>query len=83
MGDGRYGYCSSGRCACPLGERPSQNKTHCISVKKIGEKCILDEECVHQNTRCSDVCRCKADYVLSRNGTRCIKGADFDYLIAY
>lgn len=42
-------------------------------LAELGEKCFKDYECVAENSRCIDVCSCKVDHVLSKDGKQCLK----------
>lgn len=45
----------------------------CIPSIELGEKCLKDYECVAENSRCIDICSCKVDHVLSKDGKQCLK----------
>lgn len=42
----------------------------------LSEECSNDDQCITDNSRCLKVCTCKIDYVLSKNGDKCLKSAD-------
>lgn len=69
--------CRSGVCQCPYGKHSSRNMKECIFNVELGEKCTMDEECVTDNTRCLDICRCKASHILNKNGDKCLKVGEF------
>ena len=41
---------------------------------ELDEPCGTDRECVTENSRCGDVCRCKVNYIQSRQKDKCLKG---------
>nr|XP_050866035.1 uncharacterized protein LOC127071143 [Vespula vulgaris] len=69
-------YCVEGYCVCDHSQHSNPERTKCIKNAYLGDKCEQDYECVSKSTRCMEVCRCKVDYVLSEDGTRCLKAAN-------
>ncbi|CAG9860994.1 unnamed protein product [Phyllotreta striolata] len=73
----KFGNCVFGRCTCKFDkEVPNEDKTDCITGKKLGELCNSDAECsITYNTQCRVKCQCAPDFVLSRDQTRCLRAA--------
>ncbi|KAK2581568.1 hypothetical protein KPH14_002078 [Odynerus spinipes] len=69
-------YCVGGYCVCDHDQHSNPERTKCIKNAYLGDTCNNDYECVSENTRCMEICRCKVDYVLSEDGTRCLKAAN-------
>ncbi|XP_035727485.1 prion-like-(Q/N-rich) domain-bearing protein 25 isoform X1 [Vespa mandarinia] len=69
-------YCVEGYCVCDHRQHSNPERTKCIKNAYLGDKCDHDYECVSKSTKCMEVCRCKIDYVLSEDGTRCLKAAN-------
>ncbi|KAL2713463.1 prion-like-(Q/N-rich) domain-bearing protein 25 isoform X2, partial [Vespula squamosa] len=69
-------YCVGGYCVCDHSQHSNPERTQCVKNAYLGDKCEQDYECVSKSTRCMEVCRCKVDYVLSEDGTRCLKAAN-------
>ncbi|XP_012344223.1 uncharacterized protein DDB_G0272530 isoform X3 [Apis florea] len=69
----RDSYCVTGYCACTLKYHPNPRNDGCIPSIELGEKCFKDYECVAENSRCIDICSCKVDHVLSKDGKQCLK----------
>ncbi|XP_015435971.1 PREDICTED: prion-like-(Q/N-rich) domain-bearing protein 25 isoform X2 [Dufourea novaeangliae] len=69
-------YCVTGFCECTLKYHPNPRNDGCIPSKELGDQCLNDYECVAENSRCIDVCSCRVDHVLSRDGKRCLKAAN-------
>ncbi|KAF7383047.1 hypothetical protein HZH68_014896 [Vespula germanica] len=69
-------YCVEGYCVCDHSQHSNPERTKCVKNAYLGDKCEQDYECVSKSTRCMEVCRCKVDYVLSEDGTRCLKAAN-------
>jgi hypothetical protein len=40
----------------------------------LDEPCESDQECITENSRCGEVCRCKVNYIQSRQKDKCLKG---------
>lgn len=76
LATGQPAYCDKSVCTCQNGYRPNQNGTECIRIRKLDEPCATDRECVTNNSRCSDVCRCRVDYIQSHQKDKCLKAAD-------
>ncbi|XP_017793626.1 PREDICTED: prion-like-(Q/N-rich) domain-bearing protein 25 isoform X1 [Habropoda laboriosa] len=72
----RDSYCVTGFCACTLRYHPNPRNDGCIPSAELGDKCSNDYECVVENSKCVEVCSCKVDYVLSKDGKRCLKAAN-------
>ncbi|XP_076253295.1 prion-like-(Q/N-rich) domain-bearing protein 25 isoform X2 [Rhynchophorus ferrugineus] len=73
-------YCLDGRCECDIGYAPSVDKKRCVLSRSIGQNCSHTEECGSTpNSECREVCRCQTGYVISRNGSSCLKAATYFY----
>ncbi|XP_066256789.1 prion-like-(Q/N-rich) domain-bearing protein 25 isoform X1 [Euwallacea similis] len=76
--DGTRAYCTDGQCQCNLGQRPSIDRKRCVVAKNLGEPCTDDHQCSFiENGLCREVCRCSLAYVISSNGTNCLKAATY------
>ncbi|KAJ4430043.1 hypothetical protein ANN_22251, partial [Periplaneta americana] len=69
-------YCEKSVCVCPNHYHPTQNGRDCIKTVYLDEPCQNDLECVTPNSRCGDVCRCRVNYIQSRQNNSCIRAAD-------
>ncbi|XP_015598856.1 prion-like-(Q/N-rich) domain-bearing protein 25 isoform X2 [Cephus cinctus] len=69
-------YCVTGFCECPFQHHPNSDGTRCIRSSFLDDQCSGDEECVAQNSRCLNVCRCNVDHVMSSDRKRCLKAAN-------
>lgn len=76
LASGQPAYCDRSVCACPNKYHPNQDGTDCIKTVHLDEPCESDQECVTENSRCGEVCRCKVNYIQSRNKDKCLKAAD-------
>lgn len=73
--DGTYAYCTDGQCECNIGLRPSADRKRCVDARNLGQNCSDDYQCSFiGNSVCREICRCAVGYVVSRNGTSCLKG---------
>ena len=46
----------------------------CFLVTDLDEPCTSDQECITQNSKCGEVCRCKINYIQSQNKDACLRG---------
>ncbi|XP_021932926.1 prion-like-(Q/N-rich) domain-bearing protein 25 isoform X2 [Zootermopsis nevadensis] len=76
LASGMPAYCDKSECTCPNSHHPNQNGTDCIKTVYLDGPCQTDQECVTENSRCGDVCRCRVNYIQSRKEDGCLKAAD-------
>lgn len=76
LASGQPAYCDRSLCACPNKYHPNPDGTDCIKTVHLDEPCHSDQECVTENSRCAEVCRCKVNYIQSRQKDKCLKAAD-------
>lgn len=76
LANGQPAYCVKSECTCLNGYHPNEGGTECIRTSQLDEPCGTDRECVTENSRCGDVCRCKVNYIQSRQKDKCLKAAD-------
>ncbi|XP_059612413.1 prion-like-(Q/N-rich) domain-bearing protein 25 [Phlebotomus argentipes] len=74
LGEGTV--CRSGVCLCPFNKHPNEDFTECEDDIALGESCFRDSQCVANNSRCHDICRCRVSHVLSHDRTKCLKIAE-------
>lgn len=70
-------YCVTGFCVCTLKHHPNPRNDGCLQSIELGEQCSNDHECIAENSRCLQVCSCRVDHVLSSDGKRCLKAANY------
>ncbi|VDI83430.1 Hypothetical predicted protein [Mytilus galloprovincialis] len=64
--------CGENRCRCQKGFVPNLNKSRYLKLGQLGNDCEEDASCIGPFTVCrGGTCRCKDDYVTSRNGLWC------------
>lgn len=76
LANGQPAYCVKSVCTCQNGYQPNQDGTECIRIRQLDEPCDTDVECVANNSRCGYVCRCRVNYIQSRQKDECLKAAD-------
>lgn len=66
-------FCRSGICVCPIDKHSNYYNTACLNNARLLDKCSIDDECIDENSRCHDVCRCSGSHTLSSNESLCLK----------
>lgn len=73
MDDGSYAVCLNNVCKCPINRIASQDNRNCALKKELNELCQSDEQC-GINSICRKRCECNNGFIISNNGTVCLKG---------
>lgn len=68
--------CKYGKCTCPYETHPNSDRTVCLKDIMLGEKCLEHDECVAEDSKCHDVCRCKTSHIISADGKECFPSKD-------
>lgn len=66
-------FCRDGICICPVGAHASSDLTRCVPDVQLGESCSDEEECIAQESRCHDVCRCRASHIVNMENDSCLR----------
>ncbi|PSN57424.1 hypothetical protein C0J52_07310 [Blattella germanica] len=76
LASGLPAYCEKSICRCPLKYHGNSDGTDCIKSANLDEPCANDMECVTENSKCGEVCRCRVNYIQSHRNDSCIEAAD-------
>lgn len=73
---GNNTVCRSGICVCPMNTHPRPDNLDCVDDVQLGHACNSDYECVNDNSRCHNVCRCKISHIISHDRSKCLRIVD-------
>ena len=48
--------------------------TFALFLIDLDDPCTSDEECITENSKCGEVCRCKVNYIQSHQKNVCLRG---------
>ncbi|KAJ9587732.1 hypothetical protein L9F63_018840 [Diploptera punctata] len=76
LDSGLRAYCDRSICNCPNNYHPDASGKDCIRTSYLDDPCTSDQECITENSRCGEVCRCKIEYIQSHQRNACLRAAD-------
>lgn len=59
-----------------MNTHPRPDNLECINDVQLGHACNSDYECIDDNSRCHNVCRCKISHIINHDRTQCLRIVD-------